>query len=107
VLLNAVVNARNNTDGPSSSKDNSSSILESYLNFKNVFNLKKIWRWRQFHKYVQFVVILASLYAFLYWLLWNPIFISFTGYLSNTFDAMVALPQFVANFKNGYIRNLR
>jgi hypothetical protein len=102
-----VVTARNTKDVSKNPKPSTTSTIESYLSFKNVFSLKKIWRWKQFHKYVQFVAILASTYAILYYLLWNPILISFTGYLSNLFDALVALPQLIANWKNGYIRNLR
>lgn len=86
-LLNAVVNARKNTEISDASKIDTRDRIENWLNFSDLFNPTRIWRWGEFHKYVQFVMLIGATYAMGYYLLWNPILIHFTGYLSNTFDA--------------------
>lgn len=94
-------------------------LLHIYVNTKNaednvqklpqesVFDISKIWSWRRFSKYMQFVVLIIFMYVNFFFLTYSPTTIQITGVIANILDGSVSLPQLIANFRKGYIKNLR
>lgn len=77
------------------------------FSLKHILNPKKIWQWKSYSKYIEFIGLVSVLYTWIFIVLYGPVMISFTGYIANGFDACVALPQFIKNYRKGYIENLR
>ena|ERR1740117_263595 len=86
-LLHVYVSTKNKEDG-----------VESYPP-ESIYDLKKVWAWRSFSKYLQFVAMIVFAYANFYFLAYSTNTVQMTGAIANILDGSVSLPQLIANCK--------
>lgn len=65
---------------------------DSGLTSIKLFDLKNIWRWRNFKQYLNFYAFFIVSYILFYGVFKSRSVIDFTGLISNICDASVALP---------------
>lgn len=85
----------------------SSTFKEALESKSNTISLKKFWRWSDYRHYVLFYFYFITCYFLFYTLFYGETVIQATGVFTNMFDACVALPQAIKNYKGKSVKSLR
>ncbi len=72
------------------------------LSFFSDFELRYFWQWNDFQSYVECIVTMAVIVGvFMYFLADVDIFVETIGFLAVFTEAMLGVPQFYRNYRNG------
>lgn len=81
--------------------------MENKMSVVSLVSMKNFWRWKTYKKYVTFYAYFVGAFFLFYSIFYSEGLNNMTGILTNIFDACVAMPQALKNFKKKSVQSLR